>query len=404
MAAPARRAVAAGAAASCALALLAWAAAPAAAQDPATAPAPVEPEWAGLVGEYGQGVLVLERAGRLVVRRDSLDELTLTRVGRDRYRAGAWNDSAAPRVRFARGTSGRAAALLLGDSVLLRRSVGEDAPVFRIRPLRPVEALRREALAARPPAEPGPFRPADLVELVALDSSIRLDIRYATDRNFLGTPFYQEARAFLQRPAAQAVARAHRRLAELGYGLLIHDAYRPWSVTRMFWDATPPAQRGFVADPSRGSRHNRGAAVDLTLFALDTGAPVEMPSGYDEFSSRAAPDFPGGTSRQRWHRDLLRRVMEAEGFTVFDSEWWHFDWKDWREYGIQNASFEELARAGRNDGPAGDTGRPAGMPEPGYAGLRARTKAPMNRPSTSLASVSSLSPVPARKAFASSTR
>jgi D-alanyl-D-alanine dipeptidase len=154
---------------------------------------------------------------------------------------------------------------------------------------------------------------------------------------------YREARAFLQRPAAEALVRVHRQLAPMGLGLLIHDAYRPWSITKVFWDATPPAQREFVANPAQGSRHNRGAAVDLTLFDLASGRAVEMPGGYDEFSRRSYPDYPGGTSMQRWHRDLLRRLMEAQGFTVFEVEWWHFDWRDWREYPIGNEPFERLA-------------------------------------------------------------
>jgi len=314
------------------------------AQVPAPQAAPAG--WRGLIGEYGDGTMVLERAGRLVLRLDSVTERRLTPVGRDRFAALALGVPGHAQVRFARGTSGNAAALLLGDSVLLRRALGvDDGAVFRITPLRPVEELQREADAATPPAEPQSFRPSDLVELGSLDSTIRLDIRYAGTRNFLGTPFYAEARAFLQRPAAEAVARAHRRLAPLGLGLLIHDAYRPWSVTKMFWDATPPAQRDFVADPARGSRHNRGAALDLTLFLLSSGEPVEMPGGYDEFSRRSYPDYPGGTTRQRWYRDLLRWAMEAEGFTVFESEWWHFDWKDWREYGIGNEAFEKLRRS-----------------------------------------------------------
>jgi D-alanyl-D-alanine dipeptidase len=287
--------------------------------------------------------MVLERDGRLVLRLDSATERRLTSIGRDRFAALALGVPGHIQVRFARGTSGSAAALLLGDSVLLRRSLGaEDGAVFQIAPLRPVDELRRLAAAATPPVETQSFRPSDLVELVALDSTIRLDIRYAGTRNFLGAPFYAEARAFLQRPAAEAVARAHRNLAGHGLGLLIHDAYRPWSVTKMFWDATPPAQREFVADPARGSRHNRGAAVDLTLVELSSGEPVEMPGGYDEFSRRSYPNYPGGSSRQRWHRDLLRRTMEAEGFTVYETEWWHFDWKDWREYSIGNVPFEKL--------------------------------------------------------------
>lgn len=214
--------------------------------------------------------------------------------------------------------------------------------VFRVQPLRPVEELRREALRLRPPAEHGEFLPGDLVDLTTLDPGIHLDIRYATADNFLSTPLYTEARAFLQRPAAQALLRAHKRLAGSGFGLLIHDGYRPWFVTKIFWEATPENKRAFVANPATGSRHNRGCAVDLTLYDLRTGLPVEMPSLYDEMSPRASPEYTGGTVEQRRRRDLLRQAMSAEGFTVFETEWWHFDYKDWRRYRIGNATFEQL--------------------------------------------------------------
>ena len=127
---------------------------------------------------------------------------------------------------------------------------------------------------------------------------------------------------------------AHRELVRRGYGLCIFDGYRPWSVTKIFWDATPAELRHFVADPAQGSRHNRGCAVDLTLYELASGEPVEMPSGYDEFTARAYPDWPGGTARQRWHRELLRRAMADQGFTVYRHEWWHFDSRDWRRYPV----------------------------------------------------------------------
>src|ERR1700689_5386700 len=191
--------------------------------------------------------------------------------------------------------------------------------VFHIDPVKPVAELLPLALAAKPPVEQGEFRPADLVEIVTLDPTIKLDIRYATTRNFLGTPLYSQARAFLQRPAAEAVVRVHHALAHEGYGLLIHDAYRPWYVTKIFWDATPADKHQFVADPAAGSRHNRGCAVDLTLYDLKTGAPLEMVSGYDEMSDRSYPDYLGGTALQRWHRDLLRDAMEAGGFTVYEA-------------------------------------------------------------------------------------
>jgi D-alanyl-D-alanine dipeptidase len=214
-----------------------------------------------------------------------------------------------------------------------------------VKPTRSLAEIRSEALAARPPEEKGPFRDSYLVELAKLDPTIHLDIRYATANDFLGRAVYTQARAFLQRPAAEALVRVLRRLQPLGYGLLIHDGYRPWYVTKIFWEATPPEGKIFVADPAQGSRHNRGCAVDLTLYDLRTDEPVEMTGLYDEMSPRSFPDYSGGTSQQRWRRDLLRWAMEAEGFTVFESEWWHFDYKDWREYAIGNVPFEKLDAA-----------------------------------------------------------
>jgi D-alanyl-D-alanine dipeptidase len=239
----------------------------------------------------------------------------------------------------------RAAALALVLLSGVPAARAEERPgIFRITPRRPIAELRAEALAATPPREPGPFRPTDLVELTSLDPTLRLDIRYATADNFLSTPVYAEARAFLQRRAAEALVRAHRSLARAGYGLLIHDAYRPWWVTKLFWDATPVDKRPFVADPARGSRHNRGCAVDLTLYRLADGRAVGMPSLYDEMSERASPGYASGPLEPRRLRDLLRTAMERQGFTVYESEWWHFDYRDWRDYPILNVPFEAIRR------------------------------------------------------------
>ncbi len=214
--------------------------------------------------------------------------------------------------------------------------------IFQIKPLKPIEELRREALLAKPPTEKGHLRTPDLVDVTTLDPTIHLNIRYATDRNFLSTPLYKEARAFMQRPAAEALARAAEALRAQGYGLLIHDAYRPWYVTKMFWDGTPDDKKISVANPSDGSRHNRGCAVDLTLYDLATGKPLVMTGGYDEMSERSYPFYPGGTSLQRWDRNTLRKAMEAAGFTVYTYEWCHFGYKDWRDYPVLNLTFEQL--------------------------------------------------------------
>jgi len=194
----------------------------------------------------------------------------------------------------------------------------------------------------RPPSTPEATRKADLVELVKLDPTIKLDIRYAGTNNFLGKPVYKEARAFLQRPAADALLKAHRELQKRGYGLLIHDGYRPWTITKLFWDMTSGVQREFVADPATGSKHNRGCAVDLTMYDLKTGTAVEMPGGYDEMTERSYPDYKGGTTDQRARRDLLRTAMESHDFTVEPNEWWHFNYKDWKEYPILDIAFSEI--------------------------------------------------------------
>ena len=193
-----------------------------------------------------------------------------------------------------------------------------------------------------PPIDDRATRAPALVEVVALDPTIRLDVRYATADNVAGRKLYPAARAFLQRPAAEALVRAHRALRGKGYGVLVFDGYRPWAVTKLFWDLTPPAQREFVADPRKGSKHNRGCAVDLSLYDLATGREVEMPSAYDEMSPRAYPHYGGGTPAQRERRELLRAAMEREGFTVEPNEWWHFNHRDWRQYPILDVPFAEL--------------------------------------------------------------
>ena len=192
-----------------------------------------------------------------------------------------------------------------------------------------------------PPQEDGVFRTPDLVELIQLDPSLRLDIRYATSNNFVGQPVYGEARAFLQRPAAIALLRVQGKAKAKGYGLQIFDGYRPWHVTKLFWDKFPHF-REYLGDPAQGSRHNRGCTVDLTLFNLQTGAEVPMPSGYDDFTERAHPAYQGGTVEQRVARDLLRALMESEGFSVYENEWWHFDCNGWREYPIMDVRFSEI--------------------------------------------------------------
>ncbi len=187
-------------------------------------------------------------------------------------------------------------------------------------------------------------READLIELIKLDKTIKLDIRYARADNFVGRAVYTEARAFLQKPAAEAVVRVHRKLKKLGLGLMIFDGYRPWTITKLFWEVTPEDKRKFVANPKTGSRHNRGCAVDLSIYDLKTKKLLDMPSDFDEFTERASPDYKGASEIQTKNRDLLRKMMEAEGFIVNRNEWWHFDYKDWQDYAIYDIAFSTVGK------------------------------------------------------------
>ncbi len=311
-------------------------------------PSPIPDRWKGLIGEYGwdyDTLYIFEKDNKLTALIEWYDYAPLQESSANLFNFPHTGLYDAEQAVFTRDQQGNATQVRISGVVFKCRPLSplKDG-IFRVTPLKSVAELRREALADHPPAETGDFWKPDLVDVTSFDPTIKLDIRYATTNDFLGTPVYTEAKAFMQRPAAEALARVQRRLKHLGYGLLIHDAYRPWYVTKIFWDATPADKHVFVADPKEGSRHNRGCAVDLTLYDLTTGKPLEMTGVYDEMSERSYPFYPGGTSVQRAHRDLLRHVMEAEGFDVYPFEWWHFDFRDWHHYPILNLTFEQLSQ------------------------------------------------------------
>jgi CubicO group peptidase (beta-lactamase class C family)/D-alanyl-D-alanine dipeptidase len=292
--------------------------------------APGPSELAEYAGEYRSEEIepvfrMTVRDGRLTLERLKSDPAPLQPAAKDLFTHPLGT------IRFVRSPAGRVDGFVLNRGRILGFRFEKTADAIPGRDL--------------PPVESGTFRDADLVELTTLDPSIRLDIRYATASNFVGRPVYPEARAFLQRPAAEAVVRVQRALKAVGYGLVVFDGYRPWAVTKLFWDITPPEKRNFVADPKEGSKHNRGCAVDLSMIDLKTGREVEMPSPFDEMSERAAAKYPGGPPERREKRDLLRGAMEKEGFEVYPDEWWHFDFKDWKLYRVLDIPFRDIRRA-----------------------------------------------------------
>jgi D-alanyl-D-alanine dipeptidase len=181
-----------------------------------------------------------------------------------------------------------------------------------------------------------------LVELIKLDETIKLDIRYATTNNFVGKVIYKEARAFLQSPAAESLVRIHQNLKKQNLGIVIFDGYRPLSATKLFWEVTPVEKKKFVANPKNGSRHNRGCAVDLSLFDLKTGENLDLPTDFDDFTEKAAIDYAGATGQQKKNREILRKAMEADGFKVYPAEWWHYDFQNCPETRILDIQFSEI--------------------------------------------------------------
>lgn len=182
----------------------------------------------------------------------------------------------------------------------------------------------------------------ELVDVEKYIPSIVLDIRYATKNNFTNQIIYSKPKAFLRLPAAEALLQVQKELLRQNLGLKIFDAYRPYQATVKFYQVIPDSN--FCANPKYGSRHNRGCAVDVTLIYLNSQKEVEMPTDYDDFTAKANPNDPDVTKNVRNNRERLITVMAKYGFSVYPTEWWHFDFQDWQNYKLMDISFEELER------------------------------------------------------------
>jgi zinc D-Ala-D-Ala dipeptidase len=181
-----------------------------------------------------------------------------------------------------------------------------------------------------------------LVDLERTIPSIQLDIRYATHDNFTHRQIYKSAKAYLRKPAAAALAAVQQELAQQGLGLKVYDAYRPYSATILFYDLIKDTL--FVASPAKGSRHNRGCAVDVSLIDMKTGVELAMPTAFDDFSARAGAFYADLPVIAIENRKTLIETMKKQGFEVIDSEWWHFDFQGWQAFNLMDISFEELGQ------------------------------------------------------------
>ncbi|MBC6110095.1 M15 family metallopeptidase [Pedobacter fastidiosus] len=180
----------------------------------------------------------------------------------------------------------------------------------------------------------------ELVEIKKAIPSIKLDIRYATTNNFMKQVMYQQARAFARKPVVESLKKIQAELKKKGYGLKIFDGYRPYAVTVAFYQKA--SDKNFVANPAKGSKHNRGCAVDLTIIDLKTGKDLVMATPYDSFSAAAAANYMPVSSAVKKNRDFLIASMQKYNFTVLDNEWWHFDFNGWQYYALMDIPFEKL--------------------------------------------------------------
>lgn len=310
-------------------------------------PAPCPERWLGLLGKYGDAAadssdfLVLENQGKLQLL--GKKRLTLAEAGRDSFMAVVSGRLAS--VVFARDSLDGGIVCSVGGRRYQRKFYpGErTSPPKPTLPL-PLDSLWAEARKASPPKEKGRFAKPDLVDVRKYDPEIRLALAYASPRNSYGFALYDRNVALLQRPAARALARANASLKPLGFVLQLSDAYRPWHVTKFLHISANPQMRKFVASPNAGSHHNRGTAVDVTLFDLAAGREADVGHLGGELSERAHSFFPGGTSLQRWHRLVLRTALERQGFRGLSKEWWHFRHISKLRYPIMNVELSEIEK------------------------------------------------------------
>ncbi len=291
-----------------------------------------------LLYRYAQDDKCFAQANIFPLKKERFDAYTLTE-------AGPLNAAEAG-VRFDRDGDGYGITCRIGghrySRLFFGNGLGEKPGAFRL-PLREDwEELRRQAAAAVMPAALAAGRQAQLVNLATV-AGLRIHSVYAYADNFFGAALYSTDQLYLGSAAAAALAQVQQELASWGYGLLIWDAYRPWSVSKLANLALPADSKTMLEDPeTKGSPHNTGNAVDAGLYLLETGTAVEMVSGFDEPSLRQYASYPGGTTRQRFLRGLLRRLMAKHGFQASEMEWWHFEFAQGEAFAHLNLPLEQL--------------------------------------------------------------
>ncbi len=301
-----------------------------------------------LIRENNSRLELLYRYSRADKCFDKANIFTLEKNHFDSYamvEAGPIN-SAEVNVDFERDADGYGITCKIGghrySRYYLGTGDGENAKLFRFPVNEKWEEMKVQAESSSVPSLLMQGNQAELVNLTGL-AGIKIDSRYAGTNNCFGQPLYSKTDLYLDSKAAAALQAVAADLAAYGFGILVWDAYRPWSVSKMAHLALPDNKKYMLENPDeKGSTHNTGLAVDVSLYELETGKPLAMISDFDEPSMRQYSSYPGGTSRQRYLRDLLRETMEKHGFSGIEMEWWHFEFKGIKEYAHLNIPLKDL--------------------------------------------------------------
>lgn len=326
----------------------------------AGAPADVPKDVKYILGFYygnGENILIRENAGNLELLYRTLREdncfakaniFPLQKEHFDSYlmnEAGPITGSEA-NVSFERDKDGYGITCKVGghrySRYFLGTGNGENALPFRLPAVNDWEKLRSDADKAAMPAALAAGTQAQLVNLANI-SGLKLVSVYAGSDNCFGVPLYKSSNMYLAAEAAAALEKVNKELNTWGYGIMVWDAYRPWAISKLAYLALPDNKKFMLEDPDvKGSVHNTGLAVDLSLYDLATENPVEMISGFDEPSMRQYSSYAGGTEKQRYLRSLLREIMAKHGFSGIEMEWWHFEYGDCSKYAYLNLPLESL--------------------------------------------------------------
>lgn len=282
-----------------------------------------------LVYRFGQKDYTFAGSNVYPLVKEHFDSYTINESGPLNHLAAA--------VRIERSREGYGVSCSVGGNRYSRRFfAGENGKPFRFAVSGDWQELKNAANAAVMPENLGAGQQAQLVNLAQAVPGIKLDLRYAGTDNCFGNVLNDDARAFLDVEVAAALNTVQLNLAQYGYGILVWEAYRPWSVSKLAYDALPLENKSMLPAPEVGFSHNTGRSVDVSLYSLATGEPVDMISDFDEPSIRQYASFAGGTELERYRRDLLRTQMQLAGFTASDMEWWHFDYGDIKAFAHLN--------------------------------------------------------------------